>query len=200
MRPVLMAGNSVSVELRARVSGQLPSMTVELIESRGPLLGEPLPAAAIAWLTVLTAAGLPEEQPFPRLYEAHLATLNVIAAAQSARGWATSLVRYEVMLLSDLGFGLDLGACAVLPDDRDLGYVSPRSGRAVSRLAAQGYESRLLALPAFLTSGGEGDWPSIFDGMALTGHFLERALFHDQRRMILDARERLVDQLKRAVA
>src|SRR5207247_2026304 len=113
MRPVLMAGNLVEVRLSARTDAQLPQAAVELVHSRGPLLSEPLPAAAIEWATVLTATVLPEGQPYPRLYEALEGLLDAIEAAPSASGWGAALVRYELLLLAQLGFGLDLDRCAI---------------------------------------------------------------------------------------
>src|SRR3546814_891239 len=95
LRPVLMPSNLVQAEFRARTGEQLASLTVELEHSRGPLFGEPLPAAAIVWSCALTAAALPEEQAYPLLYETLDGLLSAIEAAPAARGWAVALVRYE---------------------------------------------------------------------------------------------------------
>lgn len=198
LRPVLMAGNAVEAQLAARTDVQLPQITVELTHSRGPLLGEPLPAAAIEWVAALTAVALPERQPYPRLYDALTALLDAIEAAPSARGWASGLVRYELLLLAELGFGLDLAACAVSGRADDLVAVSPRSGRAVSAAEAEPYASRLLRLPAFLLAGGGADWPDIMDGLALTGHFLSRDLLTGRQTGLEDTRARLVERLRRA--
>lgn len=200
MRPILMPGNVVEAELRARTSAQLAGVVVELVHSRAPLLGEPLPAAAIEWTCALTAATLPEESACPPLYNALRAVLDAIEAAPAARGWAVALVQYERLLLSELGFGLDLNSCAVVEASNDLAFVSPKSGRAVSRAGAVGYEARLLRLPSFLIEGGEAGWPDIMDGLALTGHFLRRDLLSDRRVDVLAARDRLVERLKRAIA
>jgi DNA repair protein RecO (recombination protein O) len=105
LRPVLIPGNLVEAELKARSDSQLPFARLELVASRGPWLGEPLPAAAIAWATALTAAALPEHQPYPPLYEALAALLDAICLAPSARGWALPLLSYEVLLLRELGYG-----------------------------------------------------------------------------------------------
>jgi DNA repair protein RecO (recombination protein O) len=198
MRPVLIAGNVVQAELSARTETQLPQATIELVHSRGPLLSEPLPAAAIEWATVLTATALPEGQPYPRLYEALEGLLDAIEAAPSASGWGTALVRYELLLLAELGFGLDLDRCAVSGSDRDLVAVSPKSGRAVSATEAEPYSGRLLALPAFVREGGQASWPEIYKGLKLTGHFLDRDLLTERSRPISQARSRLVDRLRRA--
>jgi DNA repair protein RecO (recombination protein O) len=198
MRPVLMGGNLVQAQLAARTDTQLPHATVELLHSRAPLLGEPLPAAAIEWATVLTATVLPEGQPYPPLYQALGGLLDAIEAAPSASGWGAALVRYELLILAELGFGLDLTSCAVSGGNDDLVAVSPRSGRAVSAAEAEPYADRLLPLPAFVREGGAAGWPEIVDGLALTGHFLDRDLLTDRQRPISDARARLVERLRRA--
>lgn len=200
LRPVLLPGNQVKAEFRARTDEQLASLTVELSHSRAPLLAEPLPAAAIDWACALTAASLPEGVPCPALYEALDGLLNAVEAAPAARGWAVALIRYELLLLAELGFGLDLTRCAATGATTDLAFVSPRSAAAVSLSAAAGYEKRLLRLPPFLLTGGLAEWSDIIDGLALTGFFLERSLLADRRSDIFAARERLVERLKRAVA
>lgn len=200
LRPVLLPGNTVMAEFRARTEDQLAGLTVEMAHSRAPLHAEPLPAAAIEWSCALTAVTLPEGTPFPTLHDALDGLLSAVESAPAARGWAVALVRYELLLLAELGFGLDLTRCAVMGEGDDLAYVSPRSAAAVSRAAAIGYESRLLPLPPFLLGGGIGDWGQILDGLRLTGFFLERSVLTDRLADILAGRERLVDRLKRAVA
>lgn len=200
LRPVLQPGNRVLGEWRSRTEDALPGLTVELLDSRAPLYAEPLAAAALDWAMALTAAALPEAQPYPHLHAALDGVIAAIEAAPGARGWAVALVRYELLLLAELGFGLDLSACVATGATDDLAFVSPKSGGAVSRAAGVGYEARLLRLPAFLVTRGTGDWDAILDGLALTGHFLERDLLHGRAADALAARERLVDRLKRAVA
>jgi len=197
LRPVLMPGNLVRAEYRARTTEQLPALTAELVESRAMLLEEPLPAAGIAWATALTAAALPEAQPYPVLHQALDGVLAAIVAAPAATGWAAALVRYELLLLATLGFGLDLSACVATGAREDLGYVSPKSGAAVSRAAGDGYRDRLLPLPAFLLAGGSADWATLDQGFRLTGHFLARDLLHGRAADALAARERLLDRLRR---
>ena len=198
MRPVLMAGNVVQAQLSARTEAQLPQATMELVHSRGPLLSEPLPAAAIEWATVLTASALPEGQPYPRLYQALDGLLDAIEAAPSAAGWGAALVRYELLMLAELGFGLDLERCAVTGSNDDLVAVSPKSGRAVSAAEAEPYAGKLLALPRFMLEGGAASWTEIAEGLDLTGHFLERDVMTDRSRPIAETRNRLVDRLRRA--
>lgn len=200
LRPILLPGNSVVAQFRSRTEEQLSGLTVELAHSRAPLHAEPLPAAAIEWSCALTAAALSEGTPHATLFDALSALLDAVEAAPAARGWAAALVRYEMLLLAEMGFGLDLTRCAATGDAADLAFVSPRSAAAVSRAGASGYESRLLPLPPFLLQGGMGDWSQIVDGLRLTGFFLERSILTDRRASVIAARERLVDRLKRAVA
>jgi len=198
MRPVLMAGNVVQASLASRTDSQLPQATVELLHSRGPLLSEPLPAAAVEWATVLTAVVLPEGQPYPALYSALDGLLDAIEAAPSASGWGAALVRYELLLLAELGFGLDLERCAVSGTNNNLVAVSPRSGRAVSAAEAEPYADKLLALPAFMREGGQAGWDAIAQGLELTGHFLARDILSDRSKPLIEARARLVERLRRA--
>ncbi len=201
LRPILMPGNLIALELRARTEEQLAGATAELLASRAPLLAEPLPAAAIDWATSLTAATLPESQPYPALHAALSALLDVIGVAPSARQWAAALARYELLLLAELGFGLDFDECVVTGSRDHLAFVSPKSGGAVCVEAAAGYEARLMRLPAFLRAAGSAEtMGDVLDGLAITGHFLDRDLIEGRNRDLLSVRERLVDRLGRAVA
>ena len=198
LRPVLVPGNVVQAEFRSRTEEQLAQLSVELVQSRAHLLSEALAAAGIDWACALTAAALPEAQPYPRLYEALDGLLGAIEAAPSARGWSAALVRYELLILSELGFGLDLSECAATGARDDLAFVSPKSGRAVSRAGAGEYRDRLLPLPRYLIGPANSPgWADIQDGLRLTGHFLTRDLLIERQAEVLAARERLVDRLQR---
>ncbi|WP_226700462.1 DNA repair protein RecO [Qipengyuania gaetbuli] len=105
LRPVVIPGNLVEAEIRSRSDSQLPFARLELSQSRGPWLSEPLPASAIAWVCALTASALPERNPYPSLYAALAALLDAICNAPSARGWAPALASYEILLLRELGYG-----------------------------------------------------------------------------------------------
>lgn len=201
LRPILIPGNLIMLELRARTEEQLAGATAELLESRAPLLAEPLAAAAIDWVTSLTAATLPESQPYPALYSALSAVLDAIGVASSARQWAAALARYELLLLAELGFGLNLEECVVTGISTDLAFVSPKSGGAVSVGAAAGYEDRLFRLPPFLSrQEARPTMGDVLDSLVITGHFLDRDVLDGRNRDLLTVRERLVDRLGRAVA
>lgn len=105
MRPVLMPGNLVATEIRSRSEGALPFAAVELLTSRGPWLGEPLPSAAIDWAVALVAASLPERHAYPSIYPALCALLDAVCHAPSARGWVPGMLAYEALVLRELGYG-----------------------------------------------------------------------------------------------
>ena len=149
LRPVLIPGNRVAAELAARSDAQLPFLKLELVESRGPWLGEPLAAAAIAWVTTLTAAVLPERNPYPNIFTALAATLDAICHAPSARGWLRALIGYEALVLRELGYGgalpppeahleslLEMFARAAAPLERYL--LADRKGDAMAARAMLG--------------------------------------------------------------
>jgi DNA repair protein RecO (recombination protein O) len=115
LRPVVIPGNLVELQLSARSDNQLPFARLELLESRGPWLGEPLAAAAIGWACALSATALPERHPYPSLWQALSGLLGAICHAASARGWARALVDYEALLLRELGYGGDRPAGEDLP-------------------------------------------------------------------------------------
>lgn len=134
LRPVLVPGNRVELELRARSDSQLPFARLELTESRGPWLGEPLAAGGIHWLTALTAASLPERQAYPSLYAALGAALDAVCHAPSARGWVPALLAYERLVLRELGYGGSGPATALAEEDwPQLLARFDRSGTALER-------------------------------------------------------------------
>ena len=195
LRPLLQPGNVLQAVWRARTESQLAALSVELIHSRAPLHAEPLAAAALDWLTALTAAALPEAQPYPAVYDTLEAVLSAIEAAPAARDWAAALVRYELLLLAELGFGLDLSHCILTGAREGLAFVSPKSGSAVSAAAGAAYAHKLLPLPAFIRAGGAADWPAVLAGLRLSGHFLARDLLPGRAGAVLAARARLLDRI-----
>ena len=197
MRPILQPGNLVQVELRARVEAQLAGATVELLQSRAGLAIDRLTAPAVEWLCGLTATTLSEGSVYPQLYPALGGLLDVMEHSDDPRQWVAGLVRYELLLLSQLGFGLDLSECAATGSAEDLAYVSPKSSKAVSRGAGEPYASRLLPLPAFLRGEpGIASWAEISAGLRTTGYFLERDVLNGGKRAdLLAGRERLVGRI-----
>lgn len=196
MRPLLQPGNLLRVTWRARLSEHLGGFNVELIEAHAArVLDDQLALAAIGSLTGL-ARLLPERDPHPSLYAA---TLHILRGLDDARIWPARLVRWELQLLQELGFGLDLSACAATGVDSDLAYISPRSGRAVSRKAGEPYGGKLLALPAFLLDErAPASDTDIVAGLALTGYFLERDVLAPHGLTLPQARERLIALLSRS--
>ena len=195
LRPLLQPGNRLRVTWRARLSEHLGGFNVELIEAHAArALDDAAALAAIGSLAGL-ARLLPERDPHPQLYAA---ALHVIGAFDEARLWPALLVRWELLLLQELGFGLDLSECAATGGDSELVYVSPRSGRAVSREAGEPYDAKLLKLPAFLreddATSGESD---LLSGFALTGYFLERDVLAPHGLAMPETRERLIGLLAR---
>lgn len=164
------------------------------------MLAEPVAAAAIDWATALTVAALPEQQPYPEIYDTLEGVLDAISLAPVAREWAAALVRFELLMLARLGFGLSLDKCVVSGATTGLAFVSPKSAGAVSVAAAAGYEERLLPLPSFLIDGCSPKLSDTVRGFELSGYFLETRLFDRRRSSLFVARDRLIDRLRRMLA
>jgi DNA repair protein RecO (recombination protein O) len=202
MRPTLQPGNRVQAKWRARIIDQLGTYTFELTAAQGALwLDNPEIISIISSACAVTEASLPERQPLPGVY-AGLATL---LSLQDADLWAPIYVKFEMSLLQALGYGLDLSQCAAGGGD-NLAYISPRTGRAVSREAGQPYHDKLFPLPAFLLGTGAWNASDILQGLTLTGHFLSRHVFANPHSRILipqdgdlpHARQRLADFYRKA--
>ena len=187
-------GNRLTLRWRARLPEHLGSFGCEMLDQAlAELLDDPMRLAALASAAAVAEGALPEREPHPRAFEGFAGLLAALRGAGGLLSWAERYVRWELDLLAELGFGLDLARCAVSGATTDLAYVSPASGRAVSRGAAGAHRDRLLTLPAFLL-GGEADLASLRQGLALTGSFLER---HALARLP-PARARLLARLERA--
>ena len=190
-RGLYQPGNRLRATWRARLADHLGSFACEPLDSAmARLLDEPARLAALSAAAALCDRALPEREPHPRAYDGFLALLEALEGEH----WAEAYVAWELALLSDLGFGLDLDACAAGGDNDQLAYVSPRSGRAVSLAAAEPYKDRLLPLPGFLIGRGEGGAEAVAQGLALTGHFLEARVFAPQHQPLPPARRRLAER------
>ncbi len=190
LRPMLQLGNRLEVEWRARLADQLGGFRVEPKRLfAAALLDDPLRLAALGSACGLVEAGLAERDPHPRLYAALLAWLQRLAADAD---WAADYVRFELLLLAELGFAVDLSTCAVTGATGGLAFVSPRTGRAVSREGAGPLADRLLPLPPFLVEPVDAEPEQIASGLRLAAHFLRRHIFDPTDRPLPASRERLV--------
>lgn len=206
-RGLWQPGNRLHATWRARLSDHLGTLSGELAESLAArVLDDADRLALLASLCALTDAAVPERDPVPRLYDDTLALATLIAGPADVFGVLpapAALVTWELRLLADLGFGLDLTRCAATGTNDGLIYVSPKSGRAVSASAGEPFRDRMLALPTFLRPDTEtpetapippGD---IADGLRLSGFFLERHLFGPRGQTLPAARLRLAERMAR---
>jgi DNA repair protein RecO (recombination protein O) len=199
-QPVLQPGNRVGLVWRARIEEHLGTFAVEpLVLRAGTIMGSGLALQGINLVGALLRL-LPERDPHPPLFE----TAEVIADHLHDAAVAPALmVRLELAVLTELGFGLDLARCAATGLTQDLIYVSPKSGRAVSRAAGEPWKDRLLPLPAFVRGQSEGGGASMEDvlaGFALTGHFLERDVFGPRNTPMPDVRHAFLAEVNRFAA
>ncbi|HEY4265270.1 MAG TPA: DNA repair protein RecO [Micropepsaceae bacterium] len=199
-RAMLQPGNRVRLTWRARLSEHLGIYTAELALARASDMFER--RAALCGLNALSAvagAVLPEREPHEAAYQGADALLDTIAAHDFA-DWAPLFVHWEIGLLNELGFGLDLARCAATGSADDLIYVSPRTGRAVSRGGGEPYRGRLLNLPAFLLGrqAGEASFEDLLAGFQLTAHFLDQWVLTPHNKSMPEARVRLTDLAVRA--
>ena len=196
-RAIYQAGNRVRAHWRARLADHLGSFTCEPLASHAArLFDDPERLAALSAAAAVSERALPEREPHPACFHGFLALLE----AMEGEHWAEAYVRWELALLAELGFGLDLTRCAAGGDNDRLAYVSPRSGRAVSLAAGEPYRERLLALPGFLIRRGDGGPAEVGQGLRLTGYFLERFVFGPQDRPLPAPRRRLAERFPDPVA
>jgi DNA repair protein RecO (recombination protein O) len=195
-RALYQPGNRLRAVWRARLADNLGSFACEPERAYGAaFLGDRERLAGIAAAASVCDQALPEREPHPACFDGLLALLESL----SGPFWAEAYVRWELGLLGELGFGLDLERCAVTGTAEDLAWVSPRSGRAVCQEAAAPYRDRLLALPGFLAGRGAGGPAEVAEGLALTGYFLGRHVFHPHNRDLPAARLRFAER-QRALA
>jgi DNA repair protein RecO (recombination protein O) len=198
LRTVFQIGNRIDARWNARLAEHLGAITGEL--RRGPaarFIDDPVRLACLAAAAAMAESALPEREPHPRAFDGFGL---LVASLEADHGWAVGYIEWEMVLLAELGFGLDLSRCAATGETADLVYVSPKSGHAVSRRAGEPYRDKLLPLPAFLLPQAAPGRPAaadVLDGLALTGFFLERRVFEPHGREMPPARARFVDLVRR---
>ena len=194
--PVLQPGAQLDISWSARLDEHIGAFTVEPVKSRAAVLmadGDRL--AGLNAITALLLFALPEREPHAALYRATVLLLDLMGDSDD---WPLLYLRWERALLDELGFGLDLEACAVTGATEGLAYVSPRTGRAVSAAGAGAWTDRLLPLSPALLGRGDGGREDVLSGLRVTGHFLESHLAPSLGdRAVPDARARLVRRLAR---
>lgn len=196
MTPILQPGAQLDVTWRARLDEHIGSFTVEPVKGRAAqVFGDRLALAGMTSALALLSFALPEREAHDPLYAHTVGLLDLIGANPV---WPLGYVRWELALLEELGFGLDLASCAVTGATEGLAFVSPRSGRAVSRAGAGDWADRLLPLPPALLGEGDGNLGDVTASLRTTGHFLEaRVAAALGDRPLPEARRRFLDLLAR---
>ena len=195
LAPVLQPGAQVQVVWAARLGEHLGTFTVEPLRSRTAAMGNRLSLAGLNAVTGLLALTLPERDPHPDLYQRSVALLDLLDQTDL---WPLAYLQWELALLEDMGFGLDLTQCAVTGAAEGLIYVSPKTGRAVSAVGAGDWADRMLPLPPVLRGIGEATQADINAGLAITGYFIERRLLKGSGdRPMPAARARLIETIAR---
>ncbi|MCR9254885.1 MAG: DNA repair protein RecO [Alphaproteobacteria bacterium] len=196
-RAMFEPGNRLLLTWRARIADHLGAYEAEPVATvSSRYYDDPDRLAALAAAAAVAEKALPEREAHPGAYQGLLAFIDAL----DHDFWPALYVRWEMGVLAELGFGLDLSCCAATGSNDQLAYVSPRTGRAVSLSAGEPYRDRLLTLPGFLTGTGEVTPRAILDGLALTEHFLNRSVFHLKDEETPGARKRMVDRLTRLAA
>jgi DNA repair protein RecO (recombination protein O) len=199
LAPILQPGAQLSVAWKARLESHLGSFTVEPIRSRAAAaMGDRLALAGLNAVCGLLSMVLPEQEAHPQLYDRTIALLDLLGQSDL---WPLAYLRWEQALLEEMGFGLDLSACAVRGVNEELIYVSPKSGRAVSRDAAGEWADRMLPLPEVLAGKGDASNAEIVKALGTTGYFMEHRLIKSLGdRPMPAARARLLDAIARSGA
>ena len=189
--PVLQPGNLLQVNWRARLEDQLGTYTCEIERAFSSIvLDDAARLATLCAYCAIVDTTLPERVAEPRIFAALLVLLKEL----TQEDWQSEYVKWELFLLSELGFGLDLSCCASTGKVDDLIYVSPKSGRAVSREAGEPYKAKLLPLPEFLVGQSKPiNLSAILDGLELTGFFLTQFMGDHRNGALPDARDRLIE-------
>ncbi|MDA7738447.1 DNA repair protein RecO [Amylibacter sp.] len=195
MAATLQPGSQVKLEWRARLEEHLGNFRVEQLESRSDMFDDRLRLAALSSICSIVTFSFPERMPVAELYNS---TLNLMDTLNTGGDWKPLYALWELQVLEEMGFGLDLTSCAVTNVTQDLIYVSPKSGRAVSRKAAGEWMERLLPLPSFLRNKFEtANNEDILNSLKTTGHFLSSWLATSLgERKLPEARNRLISRLE----
>ncbi len=194
LAPVLQPGAQLDLEWRARLEDHLGTFSAELIRSRAVAsMGDRLSLAGLNTVTALLLFSLPEREAHGKLYQQTEVLLDLLGQPEL---WPLAYLKWELALLEEMGFGLDLSACAVNgAQANDLSYISPRTGRAVSRAGAGEWADRLLPLPPCLLGHGPAPDEEIAEGFRVTGHFLQTQLAPELgHKPLPEARQRFVDR------
>ncbi|AMJ48826.1 DNA repair protein RecO [Cereibacter sphaeroides] len=193
--PILQPGAQLDLTWKARLDEHMGAFTVEPLRSRTALLGDRLGLAGLNAICAMLHVTLPEREPHSTLWQESMVLLDAL----DRPGWPPAYLRWEMRLLEETGFGLDLTRCAVTGSREDLAFVSPKTGRAVSSGAAGGWADRLFPLPLALLGQGPASAEEVRQGLAITGHFLGRELAPLLNgRPLPEARARLMELLARA--
>lgn len=195
--PILQPGAQLDVQWRARLEDHIGSYTVEPLRSRAAMVMQDRQAlAGLNAVCALLVHSLPEREAHPALYERTAALLDILDETDL---WPLAYLRWEQALLEEIGYGLDLDQCAVTGSTQELIYISPKTGRAVSRQGAGDWADRLLPLPFCLRGGNDPDPVEVLTGLRTTGFFLQKSLAAGTRgRPVPEARQRFLDRLARA--
>ena len=194
--PLLQPGAQLDVTWKARLEDHLGSFTIEPVRSRtAQVMQDRLALAGLNAVTGVLAFVLPDRETHPALYQRSIQLCDLLGQNDI---WPLAYLQWEVALLEEMGFALDLSSCAVSGGNDDLFYVSPRTGRAVSRTAAGEWADKLLPLPHVLLGKGDADTSDILQALRTTGHFLHNHLAKSLgSRPLPEARQRLIDVLGR---
>ncbi len=197
-RTVFQIGNRLSLTWKARLAEHLGALTGELLHGHAArFIEDPPRLACLSATAAMAEAALPEREPHPRIFDGFA---SLCVALERDEGWARGYIEWELALLAELGFGLDLSRCAATGRTDELTFVSPKSGQAVSAEAGAPYREKLLRLPPFLLPNAHESRPEardLLDGLALTGFFLDHRVFAPHGRKLPAARGRFVDVLRR---
>jgi len=196
MRGVLQPGNAVRATWRARLEDHLGNFTIEAAQSLpAEVLDDRLSLAGLNASCALLCLAAPEREAHPKLYDAFS---TLIAHFDDPAVWPALMARFEAGLLSEVGYGLDLGRCAATGRTESLAYVSPKTGRAVSAEAGEPYKDKLFTLPPILRGESRIESGDIERAFNLTGYFLERWLLWPADKQLPEPRADMLDKLRAA--